>query len=133
MTDTTKSILARLADKPGAIATEIDASPVEMIRMEKAGYVTRVGKRRIPGKRGRPAVEWAVTGTTPPEPQEKDDNGLEPWGEFNVNAEQARMLSYIDTQIGLILSGTRHDEDGGDERVLRDRRKAILREVRRSA
>jgi hypothetical protein len=129
MTDTTKDILSRLADKPGATATEIGTTPVEMIRMEKAGYVTRTGVRRTPGKRGRPPVEWMVTGTQPPEPKvaASDENVTG----IYFNREQQRMIDYIDNQLGRIARGERKDEDGGDERLLRDRRKAVIREAKR--
>ena len=56
-----ESIIAALADKPGAIASEVGSTPVEMLRLEKAGLIERVGVRKN-GGRGRPPVEWAVRG-----------------------------------------------------------------------
>jgi hypothetical protein len=129
MTDTIKEVLSRLADKPGAIATEIGSTPVEMIRMEKAGYVTRTGVRRIPGKRGRPPVEWMVTGAEPPEA--KEDTTLESWADLGIGRDHTRILTYVDRQLDLIRSGKRQDENGSDEKMLRERRKQIIAGVKR--
>jgi hypothetical protein len=57
----TDPILAFIAANPGCTAVEAGTTPVDMIRREKAGQVIRVGLRKT-GTRGRPPVEWALTG-----------------------------------------------------------------------
>lgn len=57
----TTTIINFLSENPGSIPSEIGTTPVEMSRLEQAGLVVRVGQRKT-GKRGRPPVEWAVTG-----------------------------------------------------------------------
>jgi hypothetical protein len=132
MTDHTAQILTALKNKPGAIAVEIGATPVDMIRLEKMDppLVQRVGKRRT-GSRGRPPVEWAVTGV----PYISQDEAEPEVAEAGVvlNAEQKRMIAYIDAEIAKFASGARQEFGDGsnDESMLRNRRKAIIRAAKR--
>jgi predicted ArsR family transcriptional regulator len=133
-----ETILTILAEKPGAIASEVGSTPVEMIRLEKAGLIERVGTRKN-GGRGRPPVEWAVKGAadqarTPEAKNERrapvkgapklvDADQVRPF----LSGEEPRILKFIEDT----FAGKYGERDLEDYRVLAARYKDVVRQASR--
>jgi predicted ArsR family transcriptional regulator len=135
-----ETILSVLAEKPGAIASEVGSTPVEMLRLEKAGLIERVGLRKN-GGRGRPPVEWAVRGQgdqartaeakndrrapVKGAPKLVDADHIRPF----LSGEEPRILQFIENT----FAGKYGDRDLEDYRVLAGRYKDIVRQASKRA
>lgn len=138
-------LLTTLANKPRSTAKELGATTADMVRLEQAGRVQRVGTRKT-GKRGKPPVEWAVA-----EQAEKimkavaEEVKQEPAPVANsapktekvpklpaiddvrkyLDPEQARIVAYIEGQF------KRGGREKADYDLLRSRYDDIVRAARR--
>lgn len=130
--NTPEKILENLSFLPGAIATEVGATPAQMVALESASKVIRVGERKT-GKRGRPPVEWAVNDgsvtlekdTSPvkgapklPDPSDVRD--------LLGEAEQGA-LNYIER----VFAGDYGQRELGDYKLLHGRYSQIINDQRR--
>lgn len=59
---TEKQILAAIKRKPGIIGPELGVKNSVLFALEAHGKIIRLGLRKT-GKRGRPPIEWALSGT----------------------------------------------------------------------
>ena len=135
-----ESIIAALTDKPGAIASEVGSTPVEMLRLEKVGLIERVGVRKN-GGRGRPPVEWAVKGEgdaarTPEAKNERrapvkgapklvDADHVRPF----LSGDEPNILKFIEDT----FAGKYGERDLEDYRVLAARYKDVVRQASKRA
>lgn len=142
MSMTENEILEFLAENPRSIASEIGATSVEMIRLEKKEKVSRVGSRET-GNRGRPPVEWAVHGSDLPVVEKVEGGGF-PKGMPRLpnidairpylSAEHTTQVKFIeDTFRGVrVLKGVEHPlyREVGDYRPLLVRYRQIVRSTK---
>lgn len=128
-----KEILAKLATKPGAIADEVGATPIEMVNLESIGAIIRVGSRKT-GKRGRPPVEWAVANEDG-SPAPRDTSPVKGAPKLvesshireNISAEENRVLDYIES----VFAGKYGQRELGDYTTLADRYRSIVNTAER--
>jgi hypothetical protein len=120
-------ILSKLAEHPGAIAAELDASNADLTRLEGLNMVKRVGKRST-GKRGRPPIEWALIDAALPAaapiqaaaPALPDIEDIRPL----LSSEHQRQVSYIESTM-------KQPREDGDYRILAERYREIANQTRR--
>lgn len=138
-------LLTTLASKPRSTAKELGATTADMVRLEEAGQVKRVGTRKT-GKRGKPPVEWVVAeqaeqvmkdiaeeqkvvasapvaNSAPAVEKPK----LDPIDDIraHLDTEQTRIIAYIEGQF------ERGGREKADYDLLRSRYDDIVRSVRR--
>lgn len=137
-------ILSALAENPGAIASELGATSVEMNRLFKEGKVIKVGKRQT-GSRGRPPVEWALPGYVPEGPVSSepiiDANGIEVVFEYvaapslpsaadvkpYASGEEPRIMAFIER----VFAGEYGPREKEDFNILKKRYGDIVRQIRK--
>lgn len=129
------SILKALAEKPGAIASELGATSVEMNKLLKEEKVTKVGLRKT-GAKGRPPVEWAIAGQDV-ELLNLNHNGFMPSGAPQLpsaehvkpfaSGEEPNILVFIEK----VFDGDYGPRESEDFKLLKARYERIISQIER--
>ena len=127
---TNDKILENLSYLPGAIATEVGATPAQMTALESAGKVIRTGERKT-GKRG--PVEWAVNdGSVSVEKDTSPVKGAPKLEDISdvrelLDVETLNQVEYIER----VFAGDYGQRELGDYKMLAERYEHIANEKRR--